>query len=310
MHVVDSGALKMALNVLRRAGKTEVADALEAASATLDDPIQYGAYIDSYLITGAKEYFERGTKMTMAGVFPLYRLPELPRGDLDARERCTGVDTRAPRHVPAPSVSLDAMAKRAGVPTQEREPSYGERYVLVSGDSFGNTPIYLVPMQGVNPPHWSSRWDRKSMVSASFDSMQDAQAYVMAMPDALDAATPVSRRITPMTIDAALEKWGIKSYLRPNANGYDRRRRPHVLFRERARVREFWHAQDEAWVGEWKREHPNDDNFHFESAQQVRDITKQQMMLDPEYHYYVVTADELIDDSLYGIPMCMERVDT
>ena len=44
---VDSGALRLALNVLRRSGKTEVADALEATAVRLEDnkvkTLLYGA---------------------------------------------------------------------------------------------------------------------------------------------------------------------------------------------------------------------------------------------------------------------------
>lgn len=46
--VVDQGALQMALNVLRRAGKDDVADELESATSDFPELPEEGAYIIRY----------------------------------------------------------------------------------------------------------------------------------------------------------------------------------------------------------------------------------------------------------------------
>lgn len=79
MHIVDSGAFTMALNVLRRAGKTEVADELEKASRTLH-PRDLAEAMDHVLQNKTEDVMDGG----------YYESPNTSLGD-DALEQMTTV---------------------------------------------------------------------------------------------------------------------------------------------------------------------------------------------------------------------------
>lgn len=91
--------------------------------------------------------------------------------------------------------------------------------------------------------------------------------------------------------------------------GYKRGVRDYVLFRQDKRGkgrREYLHVSTNLYG--WQQSIPQDVLTHFESVEAVQNRVNG-MRLDTGYFYYTATADELIDDTIYGIGLTMHSIE-